>query len=87
MNNISELELGLRETRSPGLAAAGSKGLFPPCMLAPSLLEAVAEAARNATSGDVALLSPTRSGLDQFRNYQHRDQGFRGAVKSIGSGG
>jgi UDP-N-acetylmuramoylalanine--D-glutamate ligase len=61
-------------------------GLFTPCMLASSLLEAVAEAARNATSGDVILLSPACSGLDQFRNYQHRGEVFCEAVKSIGRG-
>jgi UDP-N-acetylmuramoylalanine--D-glutamate ligase len=61
-------------------------GLFTPCMLAASLLEAVAEAARTATSGDVVLLSPACSGLDQFRNYQHRGQAFCEAVKSIGRG-
>jgi UDP-N-acetylmuramoylalanine--D-glutamate ligase len=60
--------------------------LFTPCMLATSLLEAVAEAARNATSGDVILFSPACSGLDQFRNYQHRGQMFCEAVKSIGRG-
>ena len=60
--------------------------LFTPCKLAPSLLEAVAEAARNATSGDVVLLSPACSGLDQFRNYQYRGQMFYEAVKSIGRG-
>jgi UDP-N-acetylmuramoylalanine--D-glutamate ligase len=60
--------------------------LFTPCMLAASLLEAVVEAARNATSGDVILLSPACSGLDQFRNYQHRGRVFCEAVKSIGRG-
>lgn len=60
--------------------------LFTPCQLAASLLEAVAEAARNATSGDVVLLSPACSGLDQFRNHQHRGQSFCEAVKSIGRG-
>jgi UDP-N-acetylmuramoylalanine--D-glutamate ligase len=60
--------------------------LFTPCMLAASLLEAVAEAARNAASGDVVLFSPASSGLDQFRNHQHRGRGFCKAVKSIGRG-
>jgi UDP-N-acetylmuramoylalanine--D-glutamate ligase len=60
--------------------------LFTPCMPAASLLEAVAEAAKNAVSGDVVLLSPACSGLDQFRNYQHRGQAFCEAVKSIGRG-
>jgi UDP-N-acetylmuramoylalanine--D-glutamate ligase len=60
--------------------------LFTPCMLTASLLEAVAEAARKATSGDVVLLSPACSGLDQFRNHKHRGQVFCEAVKSIGRG-
>ena len=55
-------------------------------MRTPSLLEAVAEAARNAASGDVALLSPAGSGLDQFRYHQHRAQSFGEQVKSIGWG-
>jgi UDP-N-acetylmuramoylalanine--D-glutamate ligase len=59
---------------------------FTPCMQTSSLLEAVAEAARTATSGDVVLLSPACSGLDQFRKYQFRGQGFCEAVKSIGRG-
>jgi UDP-N-acetylmuramoylalanine--D-glutamate ligase len=60
--------------------------LFTPCMQSASLLEAVAEAASNAASGDVVLLSPACSGLDQFRNYQHRGEVFCEAVKSIGRG-
>lgn len=60
--------------------------LFTPCMQSASLLEAVAEAASNAASGDVVLLSPACSGLDQFRNYQHRGEVFCEGVKSIGRG-
>ncbi|HYG36932.1 MAG TPA: cyanophycin synthetase, partial [Clostridia bacterium] len=60
--------------------------LFTPCMASGSLLEAVAEAARKAVSGDVVLLSPACSSFDQFRNYQHRGEVFCEAVKSIGSG-
>jgi UDP-N-acetylmuramoylalanine--D-glutamate ligase len=60
--------------------------LFTPCMVTTSLLEALAEAARSAASGDVVLLSPACSGLDQFRNYQHRGQVFYEMVKSIGRG-
>jgi UDP-N-acetylmuramoylalanine--D-glutamate ligase len=61
-------------------------GPFTPCAAPGSLLEAVAEAANNATSGDVVLLSPTRSSWDQFRNHQHRGVVFCQAVKSIGGG-
>ncbi len=60
--------------------------IFTPCTVASSLLEAVAEAAKNATSGDVVLLSPACSSWDQFRNHQHRGEVFCQAVKSIGSG-
>ena len=60
--------------------------LFTPCRVANSLLEAVAEAAKKATSGDVVLLSPACSSWDQFRNHQHRGEVFCQAVKSIGRG-
>ncbi len=60
--------------------------LFTPCTLAASLVEAVAEAAKNAVSGDVVLLSPACSSFDQFRNYQERGESFCRAVKSIGWG-
>jgi UDP-N-acetylmuramoylalanine--D-glutamate ligase len=60
--------------------------VFTPCAVADSLLEAVAEAAKNATSGDVVLLSPACSSWDQFRNHQHRGEVFCQAVKSIGRG-
>lgn len=59
---------------------------FTSCTVAGSLLEAVAEAAKNATSGDVILLSPACSSWDQFRNHKHRAEVFCQAVKSIGRG-
>jgi UDP-N-acetylmuramoylalanine--D-glutamate ligase len=61
-------------------------GLFTPCTVGSSLLEAVAEAAKNAASGDVVLLSPACSSFDQYRNYQQRGEIFCQAVKSIGRG-
>ncbi len=60
--------------------------VFIPCALANSLLEAVVEAARKATSGDVVLLSPACSSWDQFQDHQHRGEVFCQAVKSIGRG-
>ena len=60
--------------------------IFTPCTVAVSLLEAIAEAAKNATSGGVVLLSPACSSWDQFRNHQHRGVVFCQAVKSIGGG-
>ncbi|HWX20026.1 MAG TPA: UDP-N-acetylmuramoyl-L-alanine--D-glutamate ligase [Candidatus Binatia bacterium] len=61
-------------------------GLFTPCTLSNSLVEAVTEAASNATSGDVVLLSPASSSFDQFRNYQDRGERFCQVVKSISRG-
>jgi UDP-N-acetylmuramoylalanine--D-glutamate ligase len=68
------------ETREK-IRAAWSR--FIPCALADSLLEAVTEAASNAVSGDVVLLSPACSSFDQFQNYQHRGEVFRQAVKNL----
>lgn len=61
-------------------------GLFTPCTPLGSLLEAVSEAARHASAGDVVLLSPACSSFDQFRDYQHRGEVFCQAVKSIYGG-
>jgi len=60
--------------------------LFTPCKPSASLIEAVVEAAQNAASGDVVLLSPACSSFDQFRNYQDRGERFCEAVKSISRG-
>jgi len=57
--------------------------LFTPCTLADSLLEALKKVARKATTGDVVLLSPACSSLDQFTNYQHRGEVFREAVRKM----
>ena len=58
-------------------------GLFTPCTLAESLLEAVQMAASNAVAGDVVLLSPACSSFDQFENYQQRGESFRQAVMNL----
>ncbi len=60
--------------------------LFTPCKVVPTLLQAISEAAQNATSGDVVLLSPACSSFDLFRDYQHRGDEFCSAVKSISRG-
>jgi UDP-N-acetylmuramoylalanine--D-glutamate ligase len=57
--------------------------LFTPCVALNSLLEAVTNAAKNAVAGDVVLLSPACSSFDQFQNYQHRGEVFRGAVEGL----
>jgi len=58
---------------------------FTPCLMVDSLLEAVSKSAGNAVSGDVVLLSPACSSFDMFRNYQHRGEVFRDAVKALGA--
>ncbi len=62
-------------------------GLFTPCSIMPTLLEAFTEAAKRATPGDVVLLSPACSSFDQFRNYQHRGEVFREAVHALKDSG
>lgn len=60
--------------------------LFTACTAVGTLLEATSEAAKNAVSGDVVLLSPACSSFDQFQNYQHRGEVFRQAVKALEKG-
>jgi UDP-N-acetylmuramoylalanine--D-glutamate ligase len=61
-------------------------GRFTPCTLSNSLLEAVTEAAKNATAGDVILLSPACSNFNQVQNYQQSGERFYEMVKSISRG-
>ena len=61
----------------------GAWSLFTPCTLMDSLVEAVEEAAHRAAPGDVVLLSPACSSFDQFRDYKHRGEVFRQAVKNL----
>jgi UDP-N-acetylmuramoylalanine--D-glutamate ligase len=70
----------LGETREKIRAAWG---LFTPCVLVNSLLQAVHDAARSAVAGDVVLLSPACSSFDQFQNYQERGEVFRQAAKKF----
>ncbi len=80
-----------RVKRAILLGDAGEKmrsawSLFVPCATASSVLEAVAQAAENAASGDVVLYSPAGSVLEDFRDYQNFGEIFCRAVKSIGRG-
>lgn len=70
----------LGETRERIRAAWG---LFTPCTVVDSLLEATVEAALKAVPGDVVLLSPACSSFDMFRNYQHRGEVFRDAASQV----
>ena len=83
--------LSKRVKRAFILGAASEKirsawSLFTSCKICSSLIEAVTEAAKNASSGDVVLFSPACSSLDQFKNYQQRGEEFCRIVKSISRG-
>jgi len=72
----------------PGPLPSDGRGgrLFTTCAVADSLLKAVTEAARNAASGGLVLVSLARSGFDRFQDYQESGQVLCRAVKSIGRG-
>ena len=50
---------------------------------AASLDEAVDKAAELAKPGDAVVLSPACSSFDMFRNYEHRSEVFRAAVRRV----
>jgi UDP-N-acetylmuramoylalanine--D-glutamate ligase len=54
-----------------------------PVEIAATMEAAVAQAATMARSGDAVLLSPACASFDMFRNYQHRAEVFRAAVKNL----
>jgi UDP-N-acetylmuramoylalanine--D-glutamate ligase len=70
---IGEAAPKLREALAPAV----------PVETAASMEEAVAQAATMARSGDAVLLSPACASFDMFRNYEHRAEVFRAAVKQI----
>jgi UDP-N-acetylmuramoylalanine--D-glutamate ligase len=54
-----------------------------PVEIAGSMEEAVVQATTMARSGEAVLLSPACSSFDMFRNYEHRAEVFRAAVKNL----
>lgn len=50
---------------------------------AASMEQAVALAAQHAQAGDAVLMSPACASFDMFRNYPHRAEVFRAAVRSL----
>jgi hypothetical protein len=60
--------------------------LFTPCAPADSLLEAMSEAAKNATRGDVVGSSIACSSFVWFQNCPKRREGFCRSIESISRG-
>jgi len=59
------------------------QGAGVPVLRAGSMEQAVALAASEARPGDAVLLSPACASFDMFRNYGHRGEVFREAVKTL----
>lgn len=85
---LSGFEFRILDLSPVGLGfGATGHAPFTPCTRGLSLLEAIPEAVRRMTPGDVRLwLSPACSSFDQFRNYLQRGEFFCTATKSIGRG-
>jgi UDP-N-acetylmuramoylalanine--D-glutamate ligase len=62
---------------------AGAWGDRVRCLRARDMAEAVAVARREASSGDVVLLSPGTSSFDMFTDFQARGEAFRLAVQQL----
>ncbi|QWE16814.1 UDP-N-acetylmuramoyl-L-alanine--D-glutamate ligase [Polynucleobacter sp. AP-Nino-20-G2] len=55
-----------------------------PCVMSETLSNAVHEAAKQAQSGDIVLLSPACASLDQFSSYIARAEAFVSEVQELG---
>jgi UDP-N-acetylmuramoylalanine--D-glutamate ligase len=69
-----------------GEAAPKMREAFAPMVpveIADTMEEAVMQAANMARHGDAVVLSPACSSFDMFRNYEHRAEVFRTAVKDM----
>ncbi|MDF1481019.1 Mur ligase family protein [Extensimonas sp. H3M7-6] len=62
---------------------AALQGTGVPLLDAATLPEAVQQAAQCAQAGDAVLLSPACASLDMFRDYAHRAEVFREAVRAL----
>lgn len=69
-----------------GFGAAGKRiasDLIDNPIIVNTLDEAVSEASKLATSGDIVLLSPTTSSFDQYSSYEERGKHFKQLVNKL----
>ncbi len=64
-----------------GPRLAGALASLAPVAMANDMRDAVAQARRMARTGDVVLLAPACASIDMFRDYRHRGDDFRTAVR------
>jgi UDP-N-acetylmuramoylalanine--D-glutamate ligase len=69
--------------RDAGLIRAALQGADVPLIDADSLEQAVSLARDRAQPGDAVLLSPACASFDMFRDYAHRADVFRAAVRAL----
>lgn len=67
---------------APTIAEALAESV--PCMMSDTLKNAVSEAAKQAQSGDIVLLSPACASFDQFSDYVARAEAFVTEVQELG---
>ncbi|MBU3574615.1 UDP-N-acetylmuramoyl-L-alanine--D-glutamate ligase [Polynucleobacter sp. UK-Mo-2m-Kol15] len=63
---------------------AGALANSVPCFMSDTLKNAVVEAAKQAQSGDIVLLSPACASFDQFSDYEARAAAFVAEVQELG---
>lgn len=69
--------------RDAGAIEAALRATGVPLHAAPSLEDAVTQAAALAHEGDAVLLSPACASLDMFRDYAHRAEVFAHSVRAL----
>ncbi|MDB5892286.1 MAG: UDP-N-acetylmuramoylalanine--D-glutamate ligase [Polaromonas sp.] len=69
--------------RDAPLIQAALKDTAVSLLHAPSMQQAVAQAAAHARPGDAVLMSPACASFDMFSNYEHRAQVFCDAVREL----